>query len=96
MAELLNVHQTIARLVKTYPSRPSIGTTIPTKLVITNGSKQYPSTDAERGNVNVLDRCEAEEGFEWSLIAEEGEASSGGDIKERMRWREMEPRIARP
>jgi hypothetical protein len=39
---------------------PSIGSTTPTKLVITKGSKQYPSTDALLGNVKVEERCEEE------------------------------------
>lgn len=59
---------------------------MPIRLVSTSGNKQYPNTDAERGNVSVDERCE-EAGEWWSWMAEEGsvEADSGGDIRERMK-----------
>jgi hypothetical protein len=48
------VHHTIAAQHTTYPPILSIGATIPIKLVNTKGSKQYPNTDALRGNVREL------------------------------------------
>jgi hypothetical protein len=97
MPDELYVHHTIAKLVSTYPSIPSIGTTMPTKLVITRGSKQYPSTDALRGNVRVEDRCEDEAWEAWSLIAAEDDSDvRGGDMSDRIRCSEVEPRRARP
>jgi len=64
MLELLYVHHIMAKLVKTYPSIPSMGSTIPIKLVITSGNKQYPSTERLLGKVKVLERCEVEEADE--------------------------------
>lgn len=43
-------------------------------------------------------RCDEDDVFEWSFIADEGwgDCSRGGDIKERIRWRSVVPRSARP
>jgi hypothetical protein len=80
----------IAKLVNTYPSIPSMGDTTPTKLVRTSGNKQYPSTDADRVKVRVLERCE-----DWAWRGED-EVSRGGDMSERMRCKDVEPRRASP
>lgn len=52
----LYVHHKIAALVMTIPNGPSIGRTTPNRLVATSGNRQYPSTDAERGNVSVAEK----------------------------------------
>jgi hypothetical protein len=89
----------MAKLVNIYPKGPSIGSAMPTALVRTSGRRQYPRTLALRGNVSVLERW-AEPGFEvggcegwWG---EESEGEIGGDIRERIRWRMVEPKRARP
>ena len=51
-------HQTIARLVRKYPNSPSSGVTIPKIEIRTRGSRQYPSTDADRGSVSEDEKCE--------------------------------------
>jgi hypothetical protein len=97
MPLLLYVHHTIAAEVRRYPSAVSIGRAMPTNDVSTRGRRQYPSTDAERGNVRVELRCgcecvaEGSCGEGWEVAGD-----MGGDIRERMRWREVEPRRARP
>lgn len=57
IALLLVVHQTIAAVVARYPNKLSMGTKTPTSEVSTSGSKQYPSTEAERLKVNVELKC---------------------------------------
>jgi hypothetical protein len=87
------VHHTIAKLVNTYPSIPSIGSMTPTKLVNTRGNRQYPKTDALRVNVNVEERCEEL----W--VGGDGSddvSPNGGDIRDRIVCKEMLPRSARP
>lgn len=47
------VHQTMARQVRIYPGRVSMGKKMPTREVSTKGRRQYPSTEAERGKVRL-------------------------------------------
>jgi len=58
MAELLVVHHTIAKVVRMYPKSVSMGAKMPTREVRTRGSRQYPSTDAERDRVRMLEKCD--------------------------------------
>jgi hypothetical protein len=75
--------------------------TTPIRLVRTKGSRQYPRTLALRGKVRVLERWE-EPGFDaelwpgWSWCGLASVAERGGDIRERMTWREEVPRRATP
>jgi hypothetical protein len=94
MPELLYVHHTIAKLVNTYPSMPSIGNTTPTKLVNTKGNRQYPKTDALLVKVNVEERCD--EPWAGEGDGSEDESLKGGDIRESIMCKEMLPRSARP
>lgn len=96
--DALYVHHAIAILVNAYPNIPSIGTTIPIKLVSTKGNKQYPSTLALRRNVSVLERCAdpAEPGTLWSWCAFTSAADRGGDISERIKCKDVLPSSASP
>jgi len=72
---------------------------MPTREVKTRGNKQYPSTEADRESVRVLEKCddpidEPGGGCECEAALEEG--SSGGDIRDIMAWRDVLPRRARP
>jgi hypothetical protein len=87
------VHHTIAKLVNTYPSMPSIGSTTPTKLVNTRGNRQYPNTDALRVKVKVEERWE--EPWLGGDGSEDG-SPNGGDISDSIVCKEMLPRSARP
>jgi hypothetical protein len=53
------VHHIIAAVLNVMPTGLSIGIKIPTRLVATSGSRQYPSTDAERANVRPLGMVDA-------------------------------------
>jgi hypothetical protein len=72
---------------------------MPTALVNTSGRRQYPRTLALRGNVSVLERC-AEPGLEvggWEgWCGEESEGERGGAMRDRIRWRMVVPKRARP
>jgi hypothetical protein len=94
MPELLYVHQTIAKLVSTYPSMPSIGNTTPTKLVNTKGKRQYPRTDALLVKVNVEERCDEPRAGEGD--GSDDGSPNGGDIKESIMCKEMLPTSTRP
>jgi hypothetical protein len=75
----------------------SIGTTIPTSEMNTNGKMQYPSTLVDRPNERVDERFEEERG--WSCSEDCCDASDGvmgGDINENMTQREVLPKAARP
>jgi hypothetical protein len=50
----LQVHHIMAAVLSVIPTGLSIGMKMPTRLVATSGSRQYPSTDAERANVRPL------------------------------------------
>ncbi len=67
------MHHTIANELITYPTAVSIGSSTPTKLVPTSGSKQYPSTLALRGNVSVLLSALLEEAEEGGWCGMSGE-----------------------
>ena len=77
-----------------------MGMRMPTNDVRTNGKRQYPNTEADRGYVSVLDRCEElAVPWWWSWWDEDDEAScgdSGGDMRERMICKEVLPRRATP
>ena len=56
MAELEYVHHAMARLTTQYPMKLSSGSTTPTRLVSTNGSRQYPRTEELRPMVSVEEK----------------------------------------
>jgi len=88
-------HHMIDRLVRRYPNKPSRGTTIPMIATRTSGSRQYPSTDAERGNVNEDEKWELPR-CPWSWLAAASPGESGGDMRAMIVWRSIVPRTARP
>ena len=61
----------------------------------TSGNRQYPSTEAERGYVREEEKCELPR-WSWSWFTCSSAAERGGDIKERIVWRSIVPRTARP
>jgi hypothetical protein len=94
MALELYVHQKMAPLVMMYPKKVSMGMTIPTSDVMTNGSKQYPRTDAERAKVRVEAKWDGRPEWSWTAALSAGE--TGGDMRDKMTWREVLPSRARP
>lgn len=96
MALLLYVHHIMAAVVNIYPNGPSMGTTMPINDVRTSGRRQYPSTDAERGNVRVEEKCDEVVGCAGWPDALAVAGSTGGDIRDRIMWSEVLPSSARP
>ena len=68
---------------------------MPKMATRTSGSRQYPSTEADRGYVNEDEKCEIPR-WPWSWFAATSAAVSGGDMSERIVCKRMVPNTARP
>ena len=80
---------------------------MPTSEVSTRGSRQYPSTEAERGKVKLLDDDGCDLSFGSCVDDDDDDpasagsdewwsGSSGGDMSDRITCREVLPNMARP
>jgi hypothetical protein len=74
----LHVHHMMAAVLSAIPTGLSIGMKMPTRPVASSGSRQYPSTDAERANVRLLLLLLMPEGSMAALPALVAEGSVAG------------------